>query len=330
MKRFLPILCVLPLVAGCGSLANMDGREFALMGPRVDDPKPFGGAGNDIRWVREQVRGAVSADELSVVPLHISLAGYFGLVDLPMSLVGDTFTLPKIISDIGKSSTENDSPPNLTGAATTASEGLRSGSMVDFGGERADSETIESLIAQLRSKNKDPNPKGKYLGQLPDSFDWRVQKQVDIAFQKLGEFGKRAFPILLNHLNDKEYSGPISEFGDCPNGSLSLSVGDVCCRIIKTQVDQAESGYKSRLGRDGQSHCHKGYFSQFFKNEGDTPQVAYRRWWKEHRDQSLKQMQAEALRWAIAQERSIGFPEEKDEERYLEPLLTRLRELNGE
>jgi hypothetical protein len=33
-----------------------------------------------------------------LIPIHTAVAGYYGLVDLPLSLVGDTLTLPRVLS----------------------------------------------------------------------------------------------------------------------------------------------------------------------------------------------------------------------------------------
>jgi hypothetical protein len=186
-----------------------------------------------------------------------------------------------------------------------------------------DRKAIESLIAELRSPNKDPNPTNKYLVEYPKEYDWKAQRKVDTARQKLTELGRDAFPILIEHRDDKEYCCPL---GEGANPLLSLSVGNACCLIISTQVDCSGGGYKSRTGSDGKMHGCRTYFSQFFKDREDTPGNAFGRWWKEHQRQSLREMQIEALRWAIAEERSIGFPDKKDEERYLQPLLTRLKE----
>lgn len=66
------------LGAGCGTFANMQGRDNpspdgCCMGP----PRPFGGVSRDVRWSNEGY-------------------GVF-LADVPLSLVGDLATLPVIL-----------------------------------------------------------------------------------------------------------------------------------------------------------------------------------------------------------------------------------------
>jgi hypothetical protein len=180
---------------------------------------------------------------------------------------------------------------------------------------------VELLIGELRSVNKDPNPKFEPIRGFPKDYDGEAQKRIEKARRKLIHLGKDAFPILIEHLKDTSYSRSI-----CTAILRSLSVGDVCFQIIEEQVDLAGMRYKSREGSDGEYHVHRGYFSQYCKGAWYT-RDGLRKWWKEHQHRSLREMQIEALKWAIERERKIGFPEEKDRERYLNPLLEKLTTL---
>lgn len=63
---------------GCGTMANMDGREQPLISfPDQVPPKPFGGVGRDLKWI--------ASGNIFMVP------------DIPFSLVGDVVTLPKVL-----------------------------------------------------------------------------------------------------------------------------------------------------------------------------------------------------------------------------------------
>ena len=191
--------------------------------------------------------------------------------------------------------------------------------------EQLDRKKVESLIAQLRSTNKNPFVNGDpWRVKFPDDYDEKAQEKVEAARQKLIDLGKDAFPILIEHINDEGYSRPC-EGSAIPSGE---SVGYVCLYILEEQVDLAGMRYKSRTGVDGEPHGHVGFFSQFYKDEENKSQNAMRRWWKEHKHLSLREMQIEALRWSIAQERRIGFPDKKDEKSYLQPLLQKLKELD--
>jgi len=80
MANFRLVAIVVALLigtAGCGTLANLDGRKLAMIDlPHQEAPKPFGGVCRDIRWITS---GMV----------------YF-VEDIPFSLVGDIVTLPKV------------------------------------------------------------------------------------------------------------------------------------------------------------------------------------------------------------------------------------------
>ena len=187
--------------------------------------------------------------------------------------------------------------------------------------KRLDRQRIEALIADLRSPNKDPNPKFQPFIKLPKAYDLAAQEKVERAQEELIEMKEAAFPVLISHLKDKPYSRSISTAI-----FRSLSVGDVCFMIIEGQVDLAGMRYKARTGSDGKFHMHDGYFSQYCKG-GWHSQEGMEKWWKEHKNDSLKEMQIEALEWAIERERAIGFQDEKDREHYLDPLVKMLVEL---
>jgi hypothetical protein len=184
-----------------------------------------------------------------------------------------------------------------------------------------DRQRIEALIADLRSPNKDPNPKFQPFIKLPKAYDLAAQEKVERAREELIEMKEAAFPVLIDHLKDKPYSSSISTAI-----FRSLSVGEVCFMIIEGQVDLAGMRYKARTGSDGKGHTHTGYFSQYCKDGSDS-RDGLARWWKEHENKSLKEMQIEALEWSIERERAIGFPNEKDREHYLNPLVKMLADL---
>jgi uncharacterized protein YceK len=66
-------------LSGCGTMANMDGRKFALIDfPHQYQPKPFGGVQRDFIWISN-----------GVIPC---------VFDLPFSAVGDIVTLPRVLT----------------------------------------------------------------------------------------------------------------------------------------------------------------------------------------------------------------------------------------
>lgn len=69
---------LLTATSGCGTMGNVTGHEACLLDIFPERPiVPFGGVGNDLRWM---ARGPGA-----IVPAAI---------DLPLSCVGDIITLP--------------------------------------------------------------------------------------------------------------------------------------------------------------------------------------------------------------------------------------------
>lgn len=78
--RLLLFGCVLSSLAGCGTMANMQGKNLpALDAGGQYEPRPFGGVRNDLRWTYHG-NGLI-----------------LGIIDLPFSIVGDVVTLPKVL-----------------------------------------------------------------------------------------------------------------------------------------------------------------------------------------------------------------------------------------
>lgn len=213
----------------------------------------------------------------------------------------------------------------LVAAATLLPISLSADGTHDQGNEanKTDRKKVESLVAELRSPDKDPNPNREPLDAFPKDYDDKAQEKVETARKNLIAMKEAAFPVLIDHVNDKGYSRTIST-----SILRSLSVGEVCFMIIQEQVDVAGMPYKSRRGADGMEHVYRGYFSRYSKGAWCS-QEGLKKWWAEHQNQSLKVMQIEALNWAIDRERAIGFPGEKDREYYLTPLIDQLTELKG-
>src|SRR5688572_4456626 len=112
MPRRLLVLFAAPLLSGCGTMANMSGKSVAMMGPQDSEVRAFGGVANDIRWVGEQGRRVVTPDDPWDALFGPALAVYFGLVDLPLSLVGDIVTLPSVVRSSRSPSPSVSDTPN--------------------------------------------------------------------------------------------------------------------------------------------------------------------------------------------------------------------------
>lgn len=181
---------------------------------------------------------------------------------------------------------------------------------------------IEAQIARLKSPNQDPNPtlQGGVF-ECPVGFACDAQKAVFDAERQLTRMGKDAFATLIAHGDDKGYSLSILSAT-----LVGYSVGTVCLNIVEDQVDIAGTRYKDRIGADGKYHLSWGYFSKYYA-ANRSRSAAFKQWYEEHENKTVKEMQIEALEWAIEREKAIGFPREKDKEWYLIPLERQLDDL---
>lgn len=87
-RCFFSILLALAL-PGCGTLANLNGKEYPLLSPPAEyEPRIYGGVRNDLRWLGDF---ATLGDVPEFFPGSLIFAA-----DLPLSAAADTITLPLI------------------------------------------------------------------------------------------------------------------------------------------------------------------------------------------------------------------------------------------
>jgi hypothetical protein len=95
MSRTFPALVLIVAATGCGTMRNLEGRQhYGGQQREWAPPQPFGGVGNDARWLGETV---ADVDEVLDVPGAVVTCAFI-LVDMPLSLVGDVITLPRTLS----------------------------------------------------------------------------------------------------------------------------------------------------------------------------------------------------------------------------------------
>jgi uncharacterized protein YceK len=72
MNRVLPTICFALLCSGCGTMANLEGKEFAFLSHSgVREPRLYGGVRNDLEWKF--------------------------YLDIPCSAIADTLTIPIVL-----------------------------------------------------------------------------------------------------------------------------------------------------------------------------------------------------------------------------------------
>ncbi|MCA9068096.1 MAG: hypothetical protein KDA84_04200 [Planctomycetaceae bacterium] len=93
-------------VSGCGTLANVQGMEGMLISaPGVEPVRVYGGVRKDFELIAEVVGSPETDDDTEnnwdnpiEVAVGIPLIGYFAVVDPVLSFVGDTITLPYVLT----------------------------------------------------------------------------------------------------------------------------------------------------------------------------------------------------------------------------------------
>lgn len=156
--------------------------------------------------------------------------------------------------------------------------------------------------------------------------DDEYKKQYDkcqVAFRKLTELKQAAFPILVEHLDDKRASIPFR------NHYMEHSVGDACYWCIYFQLQDRPDDYSSygyqRKGRDGKDHP-KPYWegTPFDAAGGPKP------WLEQNRHLSYPEMQVKCLNWLLDREKAIGVPDAKSYFVNILPLEIRILERKQE
>lgn len=154
---------------------------------------------------------------------------------------------------------------------------------------------IRELIEKLASKNSRPKDGGSWV-ERPKDWDSGHQDVVYDAEKELSDFGKAAFPVLLEHLNDERYSLTESYASE-----VNHSVGEVCRMIIESNVEVLPEYYKGS----------PTFFSGTYRD------LNY--WWCWNRNKTLKQMRVDAARWRIRTEEASAFANGEGK-RYLNDL----------
>lgn len=164
-------------------------------------------------------------------------------------------------------------------------------------------------------------------GIADNSIEYRKRFEAcQNAFQKLADYRGLAFPLLIEHLDDKRQSINFR------NHHLANSVGDACYWIIYLQLQDRPPNYSrygySRQGRDGKDHPKPYWEGTPFDDAGGL-----RQWLENNKNLSYQEMQIKCLSWLLAQEKRIGAPDADSYFLNILPLEIRILERrleNGE
>jgi len=170
---------------------------------------------------------------------------------------------------------------------------------------------IENLVLELRSQNLDPAPFGWESG-IPVNYDLEAQKRVWRAQAKIRALGIRAFPALVAHLEDKEYS-----YTEEYSKLVSFSAGHACYRLIEAQVDIAGAAHQFKDRKPQKTMYDGSFYYTILHNKYDGSVI---NWWEANKHRSLEDIQLESVEWLIGKEKELGFINPEQEQKVLEPL----------
>lgn len=192
-----------------------------------------------------------------------------------------------------------------------------------------ESEEIQRLISELVSTDdlmkfsKVYLTFHKYPAKYYEPLHTKSRKRVDEAKQKLLEFGKKAFPILLKNLDDDRDSEIVVGFVFLFPPPI-FTVGDICRGLISSTLVVSGPSYNARTAADGST----GHCPDFFAHVYDRD---LHKWWEKNKYRSLKQMQIDCLSWRIRREKFLGTIEEDEKwfNKYIEKLEDTLKKIKS-
>lgn len=163
---------------------------------------------------------------------------------------------------------------------------------------------IEALIEQLTSPNQQPpgdtsiDPRD--LDPISTDYDKKAQKKVMAAWERLAAMGEKAFPSLIAHLGDGRYS---YTYVTGPGARYNQSVGDACAKILGNSINAYRPLARPLFtGKTPEFFPYAVNVVNRYKTSADL-----KKWFAERRGKELWELQVEAARWAIENEKDRGL-----------------------
>jgi hypothetical protein len=174
--------------------------------------------------------------------------------------------------------------------------------------------TTRELIDRLASRFPPQHEQGYWGGA--DMFDTagtdRATKEnyvsVQAAYKQLVDRGFAAFGDLIAASDDPRFS-----YSVVVAAWNNISVGIACTDIVAGQIEQVSDRENYKGMPD--------YIWDIREHEG------LKKWWAEHQNQTLRDLQIECLKWTIAAEKTKPANPDLPLDNILPPLQKRLQEL---
>jgi len=177
-------------------------------------------------------------------------------------------------------------------------------------------DVCEKWVEQLASKTEPPFDEGEdgYVLRLPrgitESGLIKAQLPVREAFNSLSENLDVALPIVVKHIDDKRFSYVQEE----PSNGVyfQVSVGSACRKLLDQQIAVYKPNIRSIGGGKIAGEPPFAHKPEFVGSD--------EKWWETRKNKSLVELQLEAVEWAIAFEKKMGFESPAEEKKSLGPL----------
>jgi hypothetical protein len=189
----------------------------------------------------------------------------------------------------------------------TASAEKRSTTPTDEPTKKLTEQEIKAMVDNLVSPNPKPSTGGDDYS-LPTGFDREKQKLVRKAVGDLKGLETRIFPYLIDRWDDDHYCITVSH--GLSGAYHNQSVGETCRMIIFDQIQPYGSwhGFADPAGL-------KLAWRPTYPNHFLASKENAKKWYKQHKNKTLFEIQLEALDWVIGEEAedSKKYPKEERE-----------------
>jgi hypothetical protein len=191
-----------------------------------------------------------------------------------------------------------------------AGEGLN-GSVSD--NEKVIPQLIEKLVSPRPTETVTKNILGVSVSRkYPQSARLEAEKRVHETWDRIIAEGISAFPYLISYYDDNRFSIE-PRYANKTSVSMDYTVGLVCRDMLQSQIEP--------FGNDAIRHSkdRPSYTVNFLYIKKDALV-----WLKTNGEKTLYDIQLEALKWTIAEEKKLNTPESVKDVYYLTDVLKKL------
>jgi hypothetical protein len=175
------------------------------------------------------------------------------------------------------------------------------------------SNQIVQLINRLAAKSP-PRHTNDYWPERFEDVAGQMEPEVKMAYVRLKQVGPRAFPFLAKAKDDSRYS-----YSQVDSVWCNYTVGYAARQIVVECVDIVSQFYLVRDNPNGKNGCPS--FDLMITRIGFDVYA------DRAAKQSLRRLQAEYIKWRIAEEKEFGFIDDFQMQFYLDQSLDALSSL---